>query len=676
MNSGFLKIIHQFAYEADDPYEKKQNVVKETMEELKKLGYDGVVTNVSFTRYLEDEDEWKLMEQKAQLCKQLGMRLWIYDEKGYPSGGAGGLTVNENPEFETRGAVVVTEVLKPGETRKFSLPRGHIRPIAAFGYPIEGESASQGELSAEPVRPVWQDGFTFENTTNANLLCMCFFEKHVYEGAHCQHNCHASRRYLDIGSPEAVQAFINNTYKKYVDCLEPYFREGVAEAFFTDEPSYMGTYINAGLYPPKVDHAFDDTLPLYPVVNWTKDFDKVFQERYGYRIEDYMPMIFSGNDEKSSKVRKDFYMLLSKRAETSYLGGLSSYCEEHGAKFSGHLLLEDSMLYHVAFEGNFFDMLRHMHIPGTDMLESVPEHVWDMAFAPILVHSVSSLYRDGHVMDEVSAHMQGGKVSDAEIFASVLLQYCFGADIFTSYYGQLVEENREAAGNIVQAVQRVMAKTKARDDGNILLYYPIETVMEARKPHIDGLEAEDTVSVKAQLCEQSMMEAMYALLNRQLPFLYTDLHAMQQAKQRDPKVLILPACQIDDELERQLKEFDQAGCRILVLEEKEHRFQVPESLRAYAEVLQGSAGLEKWLDASGMARTSGDTERVGVLWSEQQVLLVNSTQEDKALTVDVTATQAVDCRNCTPVEMSTEGGKTSLVLKPYQVVLIGKRGRL
>ena len=108
INSGIIKIVHNFGYKITDIYEEKLRVVKSEIEQLKQEGYDGIVNNVCFFgNYLDDPEEWKLMLEKAKLCKSLGMRLWIYDERGYPSGTAKTHTLDENPDCEARAAVMV-----------------------------------------------------------------------------------------------------------------------------------------------------------------------------------------------------------------------------------------------------------------------------------------------------------------------------------------------------------------------------------------------------------------------------------------------------------------------------------------------------------------------------------------------------------------------------------------
>ena len=59
------------------------------------------------------------------------MRLWIYDERGYPSGGAGGMTLRDYPDGEAKGVVCITARVMPGETGCISLPRGHRKFLCA-----------------------------------------------------------------------------------------------------------------------------------------------------------------------------------------------------------------------------------------------------------------------------------------------------------------------------------------------------------------------------------------------------------------------------------------------------------------------------------------------------------------------------------------------------------------
>lgn len=686
---GPLRITHEnFGYRPEMPFDEKVACIEARIQDLKDKGFAGLVTNVHGNNYLHDADEWRLMQEKVRICREKEMRMWLYDEKGYPSGGAWKETLNADPDYEARALVLTAKLLAPGETWEALLPKGHEKAVAAFGYPVRGDRITEEELAGEPLRYPAADRILFVNESrDRNLLAMAFYEKHMFEGGHCHHNVCAARRYIDVSNRDAVREFIRNTYARYADCLKGSFaaylgdpsENAVVEAIFTDEPSYMGVYLNAGLTPPVVDHPYDDTIPLYPMVNWGRDTANRFASVYGYRLEDHLPALFFGKGEAFCSVRRDYYQLMSDLYEQSFFAQLSDYCASVGLQFSGHILLEDELPLHVQFEGNYFRLLRHMHIPGIDMLQSVPEIIWKFAFTPLLVRSISSLYGRGHVMDEVSAHAQGGHVTVRQIYTSLMLQYAFGADVFTSYYGENdpVEEQRA----LWSAVSFAERSTKDRDDGRVLLHYPIETMMRLRKPAHEFEEAEDDCPDRIRACDRSMMTAMYTLLDRQVPFLFTDTDTVAIAGKRAPKLFLIGSGILEDPLIARAEALAKQGCRVVYFCEGP---EFAEEYRKIAGFAVLAADRETLLAEIARSQenglpTAGDTEGVAALWAEGAVLLVNADGRDKTLTVR-TGTEirrAVLVYDRTPVALTgkgTTGGvwETTLTLPAYEAVLLFK----
>jgi hypothetical protein len=80
----------------------------------------------------------------------------------------------------------------------------------------------------------------------------------------------------------------------------------IVEAFFTDEPSYQGVYIN-GWQTKKIVHPIDENIPLYPVVNWGKNVANRFAHTYGYRLEDELTALFLGHSEHFCQIRHDYH---------------------------------------------------------------------------------------------------------------------------------------------------------------------------------------------------------------------------------------------------------------------------------------------------------------------------------------------------------------------------------
>ena len=253
-----LKIIHDLAHPADIQPAVYRQQVTDTLRDLRARGFGGVVTNVSTQHnYLESDREWALLAVLADACTAEGMRLWIYDERGYPSGGAGGMTLRDYPDGEAKGVVCITVRVMPGETRCISLPRGHrkflfagLYACSADGTLLPGKNGRYESLCTETFRNSIGDVTVCNTGTSPALLC-AFAEKRLYEGTHCVHNVFEARRYIDVTDPDAVRAFIDNTYERYAAALPTHMQAGdktpgQVEAFFTDEPSFMSCYINEG----------------------------------------------------------------------------------------------------------------------------------------------------------------------------------------------------------------------------------------------------------------------------------------------------------------------------------------------------------------------------------------------------------------------------------------------
>lgn len=674
-----LRIVHG-AYGAqpgDTPAVREQRM-RARLAELKEKGYGGIVTNVRFDgNYLKDPAEWQLLKQTVQACRELGLRLWLYDENGYPSGTACTQTLAADPDYEARALVMVQKILAPGESGAIPLPRGHEKLIAAAYCPMRGAHVTDEELLA--LRPCAGEEADFKNDTAAPQLCLAFFEKHMYEGAHCEHNVCSSRRYIDVSNPDAVAEFIRNTYSRYTDAVgESYARYpgdprpgAVVEAFFTDEPSYMGVYLNAGLYPPHVDHPFDDTLPLYPVVNWGRDAASRFAAVYGYRLEEHLAALFMGEDEAFCRVRHDFYQLMSDLYEQAFFAQLGDYCGRHGVSFSGHILLEDELPLHVQFEGNYFSLLRHMQIPGIDMLQSTPQTVWDFAFTPRLVRSIAELYGRPHVMDEVSAFAQGGTVSARERYVALMLQFAFGADTFTSYYSD--DDPDGSFRRTLDALAFAGERMDAPRLSDTLLFYPIETMMRRRRPPQPDCPQAGDPDAAVQACWHAVQRAMYACLDGQKSFTFADCTAAQRQAPGRWRAFVIPACDVVPQLVSAASALAAGGCRIVWYAPEGSEFFAAqcEKLPAGTQCARTPAELLALLRPEGPVFT-GDTAGVACAETGRYCLLVNRDDRPRELACRAPVAAAWDPDGARPVPLAAGPDGVRFTLGPSAALLLQK----
>ena len=548
-----LKIIHNFPYPADATLDEKKSVVTNYLLDIQSRGFGGIVSNISTRNYLQNPEEHAVFAFVADECERLGLRLWIYDEDGYPSGGAGGLTLAENPDFEATAVVMVKTSLPAGETVTIDLPRGHQHFLFAASYPCGEDGALLPDENGQ-YTPVFTadcrystEAVTLQNPTDTPALALCFVRKRLYEGTHSVHNVYQSRRYIDVTNRDAVAAFLRNTYDLYAKTVPAHLNAGAGrvtpkigqiEAVFTDEPSLMGCYINKGLYPGTIRDEYDTEMPLYPVLTYGRDVENAYASRYGRDLFPDFVHIFLGDTEVSKSVRYDYYTLLSSLYEESFFSQISDWCARNGISFSGHLLLEDDIRYHTVFEGNFFSLLRHMHFPGIDMLQSIPSMLChsDYAFTPKLVSSVARAYNRPHVMSEVSAHAQGGKVTHDQMYASLCAQYALGVDIFTYYYGERFMDP-ETYTKYNHALGRIDAIMAGRTVADALLYYPIETMQMHHRPS-DAQYGTYTEAENA--CKLNLMAIQNTLLDNQIDFDYADYDVLSRMTVCEDGTLLSP----------------------------------------------------------------------------------------------------------------------------------------
>ncbi len=637
-----LKITHELVWDPSMDDDTLRAFLKGRLQSLADKGFGGVVTNVSGRNYARDPEEWRKMVIAIDTACEMGLRVWLYDEKGYPSGGAGGLTVDANPDFEAVGLVMLTRELAPGESVTQELPRGHECFMHAAAYPCKDGKITDFTF-IHGVYGKTTDPITLENDSDEPALACFFIKKRLYEGTHAQHNVCEARRYIDVTNPDAIREFIRNTYEPYYAYTKHHLAEGDGkiEAMFTDEPSFMGCYINAGIYPSSVHDQYDDTLPLYPVVSFGRDVENQFSARYGYPIESVLVYLFLGEGEIAKKARYDYYRLLSDLYEQSYFAQLSNWCASHGLPFSGHILLEDDIRHHVVFEGNFFALLRHMHFPGIDMLHSIPTKVYNDAFTPKLVSSIAHAYGRPHVMSEVSAHAQGGKVTPMQMYASMSLQYALGVDVFTSYYS---EKQAEPAlyKQLNEALGRADALMQGRHRADVMLYYPIETM---QMHHKGSAVFYGEYCAEENACAEGLRSIFYSLLDHQILFDFTDCDYLEKCRVENGflvtpqhqyySALVLPPMELTERLAAILQRFADQGLTILA---PQHELFPALSAAKFATLAQNAADLINLIPTDNfschaLTPVSGVVCRFATRMGGARFLFANA--EEKEQTVEV-----------------------------------------
>jgi len=453
-------------------------------------GLGGVVCNVPFgENYLKSENEWKVYVDGVKAMRKNGLRVWIYDEDGYPSLGAGGRVLEADPSLEALEMVYDKDSKTP------------------------------------------------------------FVVRPCYEYAHASNNFYMARRYPNPHDPKATQKFIELTHEAYFNHLGPELY-GQVEAFFTDEPSMMA--VNLGQLRDdvrknvKVKNPIDPDKKNLPMISWAKDLPEKYKARYGGDLMPVIASLFSGNEEKDKTVRQKFWSLLAELDRDYYYKAIQNWCKttrkknmDKGPVASGHGLREENPSNHVSIDGNKLLVSSGFDIPGLDQLSSDPtiwsDNSWMAAFFP---NSSAVLNGQRRVMCEMSDFEQTlngkGPVDVQHMQAATAWQMAFGVTDFNLYYtityGEKYPNRKEAAYreycNFVGRINSILMK--ATPVRKTLLYYPIYDLQREYIPTAEKMSWR-TQSELTKTVEFSFRDLGANLLKNQIQFVLVDYLTLEKA---------------------------------------------------------------------------------------------------------------------------------------------------
>lgn len=298
------------------------SLIDSQLEEFKKAGIGGIyilplpenfrpttMKTCMLPEYLSDEF-FECVKYAIKKGKKLGMELWLYDEAGWPSGGAGGKTYSQNPDS--------VETLLC--TRDISLKMG------------EEYVPSKGKLSAFLKKDRIFEGYIAQSDITL---------KEYYS----QKSNVKSPNRVDSTNKGVIDTFINNTYECYKNFLGNLFDD--VSAIFTDEPSVI-----------------KNLIPY--------NFFEIFESKYGYDIKDYLYCIDDENlaTKKEEQLARIHYgRILGDLFWENYCKNIGDWCRKHGKKFAGHLDIDH--LPEGASKQCYFSHLRSLRefdIPGVDVI--------------------------------------------------------------------------------------------------------------------------------------------------------------------------------------------------------------------------------------------------------------------------------------------------------------------
>lgn len=456
-NARILKIIHGWpdAPEAQD----------RLIERLRSQGFGGVVCNVSFDQYLQSEPKWQAFRRAIDAARAAGFALWLYDERGYPSANAGGLTLQGHPEWEARGLLAVEATADSGLPATLELPPG--QPVLVRAYPLRQDQIDPDH--AIDLHSQVKDRKLTWTPPPGRWRILALTEDRLFDGTHAEGNYHEKLPYPNLLLAEPTARFLDLTYGGYArhlgHDLSKYF-----EATFTDEPSLMSLFLRP--------------MPWRPLP-WSQTLPAEFHKRRGYALAtDQLPALVADAGPGTARLRHDFWLTIGELVSENFFGQIQLRTRRHGIPSGGHLLAEEGLVGHVPLYGDLFRCIRRLDAPSIDCLTSVPSEVpW---FIARLLASAAELEGRTLVMSETSDHAQVYRpsgdnrprrvVTEAEIRGTAHRLAVGGVNVQTSYYS-FTDLPDDALRRLNETIGRACTAVRGGHQvADIAVVYPIESL--------------------------------------------------------------------------------------------------------------------------------------------------------------------------------------------------------
>lgn len=166
----------------------------------------------------------------------------------------------------------------------------------------------------------------------------------------------------DMLNPEAIQCFIRLTHEKYYKWFGEYFGN-VIPGIFTDEPSFIYTSNEDGMYPY---------------------YDGVEEDYMAACGRDLREDIIAFEEGKESPCFPGvFRRVIGKRFRECYIASIAKWCREHNLLLTGHTLEDERPLSGTEVTGDWFRFMEELDVPGVDEIPTALCYKDDMLFGMI-----------------------------------------------------------------------------------------------------------------------------------------------------------------------------------------------------------------------------------------------------------------------------------------------------
>ena len=299
---------------------------------------------------------WKDVRRILDECKTLGMKVWILDDKHFPSGYANGIFIEKYKDLQpfgiteyhadiagpvTDGAVIAQNWIKAGDEILAVLACRHIPNSQQFTGEVLNitDGLADGLVYFSLPEGMWRIVFLVKTRSGFANNARC---------------------YSDKLNREATQLYIEEVFESHY----AHFKEDFGKTFlgfFADEPCFHNNTAVSG------DVQTGKSFTHFP---WHESVGEALFAVYGKNFYTKLAGLwFDFDNGLSQEIRLTYMDIVSRAFEDCYSRPVGQWCREHGVMFIGHIIEDNN--YHAATgvgPGHYFRAIAPMDMAGIDVV--------------------------------------------------------------------------------------------------------------------------------------------------------------------------------------------------------------------------------------------------------------------------------------------------------------------
>lgn len=308
-----------------------------------------------------EEEWWEDLRILLEEAERLGMRVWVLDDRHFPTGFANGLIAKKYPE-----------------RRKWQLIEHHLDIIgpAAGAAVIPYPAFSQDELLGIFLcrRSGEKEALTGETLDVSGSLQDGLVICDVPEGLWRMFFLYQSRRgvnpsqkdYIHLIDEESVDVLIEAVYQPHYEHFARYFGN-VFAGFFSDEPCLGNIPFSRAILDNDIKNKKMGMPGL--ALPWSSRLQQELTGTLGAGSLSLLPGLWYPMQGVSEKIRYAYMDILTRRYRDAFSRRLGDWCRAHGVEYIGHII--EDMNAHARLgcsTGHYFRGLDGQDMSGMDIV--------------------------------------------------------------------------------------------------------------------------------------------------------------------------------------------------------------------------------------------------------------------------------------------------------------------